>query len=180
MTVRPPAAVVAIALASLAGVACARGAAPGAGVGASPAPDTARGIVQLTGSFPGASLQLVPGPGQRGEAFALAGADTALLRALAGLEVMVEGVRGAGVPIPLRPSFLVRAFLVRAADGIEAFDGVLARDGDAFVLLTRDGARHPLPFVPPALRTHVGARIYLAGPLTAAPSAYGVIAAATS
>lgn len=180
MTGRPLAAVAAIVLASLAGVACARGAAPGAGVGAPLAPDTARGVVQLTGSLPGASLQLVPGPGQRGEAIALAGGDTVLLRALAGLEVMVEGVRGAGAPAPLRPSLLVRAFVVRAADGIEAHDGVLARDGDTFVLLTRDGARHPLPFIPPALRTQVGARIYLAGPLSAAPSAYGVIAAAKS
>lgn len=175
---RPPAPLAAIALALLAGVACARAAAPGTGVGASPAPDTARGIVQLTGNLPGASLQLVPTPRQPGEVLDLAGADSALLLPLAGLEVMVEGERGAVAQIPRRPRFLVRAFTVRAADGTAAHDGVLAREGAGYVLLTRDGARRPLPFLPPALRAHVGARIYLAGPLSAAPAAYGVIAAA--
>lgn len=80
--------------------------------------------------------------------------------------------------MPLRPRFLVRAFTVRAVDGTPAHDGVLAREGAGYVLVTRDGARRPLPYLSPALRGQVGARIYLAGPLSAAPATYGVITAA--
>lgn len=178
MTMRPSCMRAVIALASLAGVACARAAVPGAGAGASPAPDTARGIVQLTGNLPGASLQLVSAPGHPGAALTLAGADSGLLLPLSGLEVMVEGVRDTVAQVPLPPRFVVRAFTVRAVDGTPAHDGVLAREGAGYVLLTRDGARRPLPFLPPALRGQEGARIFLAGPLSAAPATYGVIAAA--
>lgn len=175
MTVRASIGGAAVALGLLGAVACTAGGVPHPDIGARPASDTARGIVQLAGSLPGATLQLVSPPGHGRDVVALAGADSALLRGLTGIEVMVEGAWERAAQVPMRPSFRVHAFIVRAVDGLQAHDGVVAREGNTFILVTRDGTRHPVPFLPVVLQRQVGARVYLVGALTAAPAAYGII-----
>jgi hypothetical protein len=129
------------------------------------AADTLRGTVRMAGAEPAASVTLEAG---RAGAVVLAG-ERAVLEQLSGIEVTVWGERQA----PGR--FDVARVAVRAVAGTSAVDGVLQRSGDVFVLLTTDGQRLPLPHLPPDLRTRIGARIWLAGPLDRAPDAYGVI-----
>ena len=144
-------------------VACAPGAPPSADARA--AADTLRGRVEVVGSEPGTSIALMDA---RGGAVTLEG-ERAVLLQLAALEVMVRG----------RPdgprTFRVERVSVRAADGVAAVDGILARDGARDVLVLEDGRRVPLAFTPVALRGKYGARVWLAGPLDRAPDTFGII-----
>jgi hypothetical protein len=150
---------------ALALAACARGVPP---ADARAASDTLRGRVEVVGSEPGTSIALLDG---RGGAVTLEG-ERAVLTQLAALEVMVRG----------RPdgprTFRVNRVSVRAAEGVPAVDGVLARDGGRDVLVMEDGRRVPLVATPAALRGKYGARIWLAGPLDRAPDTFGIIAEA--
>jgi hypothetical protein len=138
-----------------------------------------RGMVMETGSDPVTSLLLVAA-GNR-ERVALGGSALPLIRRAVGLEIMVEGrltaqrapVTPAGAPI-----FNVERFVVRAADGIAAHDGIVTVDGESYGLKTADGKTHRVPHMPDALRAKRGARVFLAGPLDRAPSSYGIIAEA--
>lgn len=127
--------------------------------------DTLRGTVQVVGSEPGTAAVLEV-PGLR--TVALNG-ELATLRQLGGIEVMVQGsAREAG-------SFDVASVTVRAVSGIPAIDGITHRDGDAWFIITADGTRHPAPQLPPSLRSQTGLRVWLAGPLSRSPDAWGVI-----
>ena len=153
---------------ALALAACARGTPPPADAHTTAAADTLRGRLEVVGSEPGTSVVLLDG---RGGGVTLEG-ERALLLPLSGLEVMVRG----------RPdgprTFHVERFAVRAADGVPAVDGVLAREGGRDVLVLEDGRRVPLAYTPEALRGMHGARVWLAGPLDRAPDSFGVIRAA--
>ncbi|HEU4559079.1 MAG TPA: hypothetical protein VFS20_14560 [Longimicrobium sp.] len=159
-------------LCALALPACARGTPAPANV-RDDAPSTAptaadwlRGTVDIVGSEPGTWVVLRLGGGRRD--VTLLG-DTRLLRRLAGLEVAVWGAsESPGV-------FRVTRVEVRAADGIAAVDGVLARQGAGWVLVTHDGRRLPVARLPQALRGMEGARVWLAGPLDRDPDSSGVI-----
>lgn len=126
--------------------------------------DTLRGTLRVVGSEPATRFVLRPA---RGDPVTLLG-ERALLERLAGLEVMVAG--------EVEPSgrFRVARAAVRAADGVPAVDGVLARDGEGYALVTADGRRLAVGRLPEALRSRVGARVWLAGPLDR-PEAFGVI-----
>jgi hypothetical protein len=137
---------------------------------------TVRGTLVAAGSEPQAAL-LLRRPAA--ETFALTGEATALLRPLAGVEVEIEGerVRAAALPgvAPGTPVLEVLRFTVVAVNGVSALDGTLEQDAAGFHLRLRGGERTAVRELPPALRQHVGARIFLVGPLDRAPSAYGII-----
>jgi hypothetical protein len=141
--------------------------------------DTLRGIIVESGPAPNTTLLLQPPAGER---FVLRGSALALLRRVVGLEVQVEGrrtgerdatssPRGAGV-------FDVDRFVVRAADGIAAHDGVVRIEREMYWLALQDGRKLASPNLPVALRTKPGARVFLAGPLDRPPASYGIIAEA--
>lgn len=149
-------------------------------VSATTASDTARGIVRRVGPDPVSQLLLAPLPtASVSLSYALRSDSLALLTAAEGLEVVVRGQRMTERAMDVAPGgaavFRVREFQVRAADGVEAHDGILRNDNGAFQLETRDGARHTIIDCPAALRTAVGARVFLVGPLTRAPQAFGIL-----
>lgn len=127
--------------------------------------DTLRGTVAIAGSEPMTRIVLQTAAGSTS---GLCGALEPLRRA-AGLEVVVRGSRNA------QGQFCVDRFAVRSANGIPAVDGVLTRVGEGFALVTADGGRLPIARLPDALRSSVGARVWLAGPLDRAPDSFGVI-----
>jgi hypothetical protein len=92
----------------------------------------------------------------------------ASLRRASGLRVAVLG-RQRG------DRFAVARFVVLAANGVPATDGVLARDGDDTVLVTSDGVRHHLVNPPPPLRDNLGHRAWVSGPLDREAVAFGII-----
>jgi hypothetical protein len=126
--------------------------------------DTLRGTVEIVGSEPMTGIVLQTGAGTPN----LCGARE-LLRRVAGLEVAVWGARNA------QGQFCVDRFAVRSANGVPAVDGILAREGQGFALVMADGRRLPIARLPDALRSSVGARVWLAGPLDRAPDSFGVI-----
>lgn len=134
--------------------------------GGSAAADTLRGIIGVVGAEPAVEVILA----KRGSAapVTLTG-DTRLLRLVSGTEVWVHGKPSAS------NSFEVTRFEVRSVDGMPALDGVLALDAGRLVLVTPDRLRHPIAHPPAALRDALGARVWIAGPLSAEPAAFGVI-----
>lgn len=150
-------------------MACPRGA-PAPGSAGSAAEDvrvdTLRGTIEVVGSEPAASVTLMLDGGRR--AVTLEG-PRPLLDRLAALEVAVWGAA-------VRPGvFRVERVEVRASAGVPAVDGVLARRGQGWVLVTHDGRSLPVARLPEALRGMEGARVWLAGPLDRAPDSSGVI-----
>jgi hypothetical protein len=128
--------------------------------------DTLRGTVEVVGSEPATSVALMLDGGRR--AVTLEG-PRPLLDRLAGLEVAVWGAA-------VRPGvFRVERVEVRASAGVPAVDGVLARRGRGWVLVTHAGRRLPVARLPEVLRGMEGARVWLAGPLDRAPDSSGVI-----
>lgn len=141
-----------------------RGTAPGAAVPAVLA-DSARGTLLVTGAEPGVTYVVVDAAG-RGTPLE---GDPALLRALAGLEIVVRGTRAAH-------AFQVADVSVRAAEGVPATDGVLAREDGRDVLVLGDGTRRAVARLPQGLRGRTGAWVWLAGPLDGDVTSFGVIA----
>jgi hypothetical protein len=131
-----------------------------------PQADTLRGRIEVVGSEPGTSVALLLDGGAR--AVTLRG-ERPLLDRLAALEVTVWGR-------PLRAGeFDVERVVVRAADGVPAEDGVLAREGGGWVLVTQDGRRLPIARLPEALQGRAGTRVWITGPLDRALNSFGVI-----
>lgn len=155
---------------ALAGAACARGGVPAdatpAGQEQPAAADTLRGTLDMTGSEPGVIFVVVDAAGRAAE---LEG-ERAFLQQFLGLEVVVEGTRVG------EKTFRVTDVKVRAAEGVPAVDGVLAREGSRDVLVMRDGSRRTVARLPEALRGRVGDRIWLSGPLDGDIVSFGVIA----
>jgi hypothetical protein len=148
-----------------------RGGSTGGSGRATPAPraseDSVRGTIHVTGSSPFAVPTLLPVGG--GRSLTLIGPDTAALKRVSGLEVVVRGAPAGG------DRFRVSTFAVRTANGAPALDGVLAREGDALVIVTTDGRRVRLGNPPAAFQDLVGARVWLTGPADTGPNPYGVI-----
>ena len=143
------------------------------------APDTARGIIRRLGADPLSRLALVPRDGAKGELLALSGTQMGELAAAEGLEVMVAGKRTSERAADVAPGganvFAVQWFIVRAADGVEARDGVLVVVHGKTLLETAPGVREPIVNLPTALESEIGARVFLVGPRTGAPQAFGVL-----
>lgn len=141
-----------------------------------PARDTVRGVLRRIGADPLAQWVLTPAAGA---AVIVEGPLVSSLEALDGLEVVVGGTlsstarAGAGAT-PLRV-FVGERYLVRAAEGRAALDGTVVRQGDVFALRLADGRTIATPFLPPALRASIGARVWIAGPLDRDPAGYGVL-----
>lgn len=129
--------------------------------------DTLRGTVAIVGSEPGTMVSLRPAEG--GAAVLLSGDALTELRRAAGADVWVTGER-----IDER-SLQVARFEVRGMHGIPAVDGVIAQDGQSYVLVTHDGTRIPMPRLPAELRGRVGARVWIAGQPDRDPELFGVI-----
>lgn len=126
--------------------------------------DSLQGTVRITGvdALPRVTLAFDDGT----PSVTLVGAPS--LRQVAGLRVSVVGARAGS-------QMTVSRFTVVAANGVPATDGVLSIDGTALILTTADGRRHTLVSPSPALRAAAGHRVWVSGPLTAPPVAYGVI-----
>ncbi len=138
--------------------------------------DTVRGTISFVGSEPGIEVVITPA---KSEPYAVIGGQVARLKALGKVEVMLAGrvtrLRSmTASPMGLKV-FEADKFVVRAADGVPVYDGVIAREGDKFLLISASGRRWPVDHLPPTLRTLVGARVFLAGPLDKDPVSYGVI-----
>lgn len=129
------------------------------------AADSLRGTLRMTGSEPGVTYVVVDAAGRHTP---LDG-DRALLRRLDGVEVVVEGEAASGAP------FRVARVAVRAAEGVAAVDGVLAREEGRDVLVMHDGTRRVIARLPEALRGRTGARVWLAGPLDGDIDSFGVV-----
>jgi hypothetical protein len=127
------------------------------------------GVVQVTGNEPMTTVQLVTTTQQ---VLTLDGAALAELRAASGLEVQITA-RPVGAP-PVQV-FSVEQFVVRAADGTAAYDGVLRETPQGVVLERADRTQTRLPELPSALRAQIGARIFWVGPLDRFPVAYGIL-----
>jgi hypothetical protein len=130
-----------------------------------PAPtDSLEGIVRVVGveAFP----QIVLALDSASPAVSLDG--PASLRRVAGLRVAVVGERSGA-------RLAVRRFIVLAANGVPATDGMLVADGDALLLVTSDGTRHRLVNPPPLLRSSIGHRAWVSGALDRELVAYGII-----
>jgi len=144
----------------------------------SPESDTLRGRVEVLWSAHGQSVILrgeVPGGEWRTP---LLHADTALLGALQGLEVMVEGAHAVrqGASAMAR-HFVARRVVVRGSDGVPARDGLVEAVAGSYRLRLTEGGTVDVPHLPASLRSMAGARVYLLGPLDAPPVGYGILVA---
>jgi len=126
--------------------------------------DSVRGVVTLIGAEPARQVVLRVA----GNNIALSGMATSGLGRLAGTEVMVRGVK-------ITPrDIVVSDFLVRASDGVPAWDGTLDEGGG--LRLTDGSGRKRLPSMPVGLRGMVGARVWVAfKPGSATAASYGII-----
>ena len=125
--------------------------------------DSIEGIVRIVGVEASPETVLAMDDGSR--SLRLVGADA--LRRVAGLRVAVIGLRD-------NQSFDVWRFVVVAANGVAASDGLLVARGDSLVLVTQRGAvlvRAPSP----GLRAVLRHRVWISGPLDAPTVAYGII-----
>ncbi len=126
--------------------------------------DSVRGIVTMIGTEPARQVVLRAD----GNNIALSGMATTGLNRLVGTEVMVRGVK-------ITPrDIVVSDYIVRASNGVPAFDGTLEDGGT--LRLTDGSGRKRLSAMPSALRSMVGARVWVAikDGSTAADS-YGII-----
>ena len=129
--------------------------------------DTVRGIIRVVGNA--ADEQVIVRPND-GAAVTLLGSQSAVLGRLSGVDVWISGKRDGA------KRMTVDRFLVRSVDGVPAIDGTLiARDGGYAIVTTADHAEHPIVNPPAALRSHVGARVWVTGALETGAVTFGVI-----
>lgn len=136
-------------------------------VTSSSAPDTARGIVAVVGTSFESKVVLRGPEGRR--PITLIGPQARVIGQLSGADVWVSGNRDPYGQIR------VSRFVVRGVDGNPALDGTLIARGDRLLVVTRDGQQHAIANPPAALREHVGARVWVSGPVDRAMIAFGVI-----
>ena len=130
--------------------------------------DTLRGVIRVVGSAIDEQVVLKPNVG--GPVVTLRGSQSDVLGRLSGTDVSVSGKRTGA------RSMNVDRFLVRSVDGVPAIDGTLvARDGGYAIVTTADHAEHPIVDPPAALRSHVGARVWITGNPQATIASFGVI-----
>ena len=128
-------------------------------------PDSLTGIVSITGtSF---DQHVVLRSGDKVIPLSAAKSDSAALSRMGGVEVVVVGKR-------TPDHFRVERFTAVNVAGAPVVDGFVARAGDRLVLETTSGPI-PLGNPPTALRTMIGARVWIGGPLDKGPNTYGVI-----
>jgi hypothetical protein len=128
-------------------------------------PDSLHGIVAVTG----ASLEqrLVLRSGELAVYLKTSAEDSAALHRIPGVQVLVRGKSDSTV-------FSVTNFTVTHVDSVPALDGVLRTDDGVLVLETKSG-RVKLGNPPPAMRSLIGARVWITGQAATGPLVYGVI-----
>jgi hypothetical protein len=125
--------------------------------------DSVRGLLVWRGE--GATRSIVLRAGTT--VVALSGMATTGISKLAGSEIMVRGVR-------VTPrDFVVADYVVRASDGVPAFDGVVV---DARTLRLTDGGTLKRVPLPASLQGMIGSRVWVAVK-EGAPHAYGLVEA---
>lgn len=129
------------------------------------APDSLRGTVSVTGSS--LEQRLVLRSGELAVYLRASPADSAALERIAGVQVLVRGKADSTV-------FCVTDFTVVLVDAAPALDGVLRNDGGQLILETRT-RRVVLGNPPVALRSLVGARVWITGAAATGPLVYGII-----
>ena len=128
-------------------------------------PDSLTGIVSVTGTA--FEQHLVLRSGNSVTPLSAATPDSAALSRLGGVEVLVIGRRAPKL-------FRVERFTALNVAGSPVVDGFVRRDGDRLLLETTHGTI-PLGNPPTALRSMIGARLWIGGPLDKGPNTYGVI-----
>jgi hypothetical protein len=126
--------------------------------------DTIIGTIQIVGSDPFPRTVILPA--YSGISLRLVGPPA--LQHVNGLGVQIVGQRAGD-------QFTVKSFTVVSANGQPATDGRLLKDGDTLYIVTEDGVRHALVSPSPNLRSRVGQRVWVSGPLDREPIAYGFI-----
>lgn len=142
--------------------------------------DTVRGVVAVTGADPAWRLTLTTAAGDAYDVTSAGGTATPLaeLRAADHLEVTLLGNEAPGAgELPGARGFVMTSFLVRAADGADAQDGILIREPAGYALRLMDGTALPIATLPRPLEGQVGARIFWVGATDVPPAAYGVLRA---
>ncbi|MBU6365300.1 MAG: hypothetical protein KJT01_03755 [Gemmatimonadetes bacterium] len=142
--------------------------------------DTVRGIVAVTGADPQWRITLTTAGGVVHDVRSAGGSATSLdeLKGADHLEVTLLGDVTAGPgELPGARGFRMTGFVVRAADGADAMDGILVREPSGYGLRLMDGTTLPIAALPKPLTGQVGARIFWVGPTDLLPAAYGVLRA---
>ena len=128
--------------------------------------DSVRGIISVVGTSFDSHVIVRP---TSGRAVTLIGPHARTVGRLSGADVWVTGTRDE------HGQLTVGRFAVRTVDGLPAMDGTLIARGDRLFLVTRDGKQHAIANPPAALRDHLGARVWLTGPLDRGPITFGII-----
>jgi len=128
-------------------------------------PDSVAGIVSITGTA--FEQHLVLRSGNSVTPLSAATSDSAALSRMGGVEVLVIGTRAPNL-------FRVERFTAVNVAGSPVVDGFVRRDGERLLLETTHGTV-PLGNPPTALRSMIGARLWIGGPLDKGPNTYGVI-----
>lgn len=135
--------------------------------GARARPDSVRGIVTLTGNPPARQTVL---RNSAGNLVSLSGMATTGLSRLEGLEIVVHGMKVTPRDV------VVSDFVVRAAKGVPAFDGILEESGGAWSLKLSDGSGiKRIGSIPTPLRGLSGARVWISMRNGGPPEGYGLI-----
>ncbi len=131
--------------------------------------DTVRGVVSVIGGPSAPQVVLLASDGQT--TIAMSGMAATGLSRLTGAEIVVRGFKTS--PRDL----VVSDYVVRAVQGVPAYDGTLDQtDGTWGLTLTDGTGRKRLPVVPPALRALPGTRVWVSmRPGSNTPEAYGPI-----
>lgn len=127
------------------------------------------GIVSVTGT--GFAQHIVLKTGNGPVRLLPSASDSADLVRVAGTEISARGVDEKGGALRLE------RFTVISVDGKPVVDGVLRENAGHLTITTSKGSL-ALGNPPDALRTMVGARVWVGGPLDTGPNTYGVIRAA--
>ena len=128
-------------------------------------PDSLAGVVSVTGTA--FEQHLVLRSGNSVTPLSAATPDSAALSRMGGVEVLVVGRRTQNL-------FRVESFTASYVAGSPVVDGFVRKEGDRLVLETTHGTI-PLGNQPTALRSMIGARLWIGGPLDKGPNPYGVI-----
>jgi len=128
-------------------------------------PDSLAGVVSVTGTA--FEQHLVLRSGNSITTLSASTPDSAALSRMGGVEVLVVGRRTQNL-------FRVERFTAVTVAGSAVVDGFVRKEGDRLVLETTHGTI-PLGNPPTALRSMVGARLWIGGPLDKGPNTYGVI-----
>lgn len=116
--------------------------------------DTVRGIVTVIGVAP--AHQVVLRTDNGANTVALSGMATSGLSKLVGMELVIRGIKVTPRDV------VVSDYIVRAADGVPAYDGLLSSGADGHYLQLTDGGRKRIASLPSALRGLDGVRVWIA------------------